>query len=80
MISSKDFFMQLREGEEYCNCFMTKDVYSGIDHELREHIVVNSIRQKNSSFEGDEVHKELLRNVTKAKKELTKYEFEANNG
>ena len=79
MIGSKEFFEQLREGDEYLNCFMTKEVYSGIDLELREHIVVNRVRQKNESFKNDETHKELLKNKLKADKILSDYEFKINH-
>ena len=79
MITSKQFFEELREGDEYLNCMMKKEVYNGIDFELRERIVVNTVRQKNSQLKDDEVHKELLKNKAKADKELRDYEFEKNH-
>lgn len=79
MITSKQFFEELREGDEYLNCMMKKEVYNGIDFELRERIVINTVRQKNSQFKDDEVHKELLKNKSKADKELRDYEFEKNH-
>ena len=79
MITSKQFFEELREGDEYLNCMMKKEVYNGIDFELRERIVVNTVRQKNSQLKDDEVHKELLKNKSKADKELRDYEFEKNH-
>jgi len=79
MKSSKDFFMELREGEEYLNCFMTKEVYNGIDFELRQLMTDPEIRQKNSSFKNDETHKKLIGNVNKAKRELRNYEYDINH-
>lgn len=78
MISNKDFFGELREGDEYLNCFMTKEVYGGIEHELRERIAVNEVRKKNRDFENDETHKELLRDYSKAKSKLINYEYDKN--
>jgi hypothetical protein len=78
MIGNKEFFEELRNGDEYLNCFMTKEVYSGIEQEYRERIVVNTVRKKNIDFQKDETHKQLIRDVSKAKKELIKYEFKIN--
>lgn len=78
MKTSKQFFTQLREGEEYYNCFMSAEVFNGIDFELQQQIVVSSVRQKNSDFEKDEQHRALLREVAKAKSKLQEYEFNLN--
>ena len=51
MKGSKEFFEELRHNEEWCNCFMTKEIYNGIDFELKEQIVLNEIRQKNKELE-----------------------------
>lgn len=79
MISNKDFFEQLQEGQEYLNCFMTKEVYNGIDFELRQLMTDPEIRQKNKAFVSDETHKELVKRVTKAKKDLMNYEYDINH-
>jgi len=79
MLTSKDFFGQLQEEQEYLNCFMTSETYAGIPQDLQRQILVNTVRQKSSKFIEDEKHKELVRNVSKAKSELTKYEFEQNH-
>jgi len=79
MKSAKEFFEELREGDEYLSLLSTKEVYNGIDFELRERMVVNTVRQKNSSFANDENHKKLILKVSKAKKELRNYEFEQNH-
>ena len=79
MKSSKEFFEELREGDEYLSCMMTKEVYSGIDLENRERIVITKVRQKNSKFKEDEYHKELLKKKSKIDKELRDYEFNINH-
>ena len=79
MLSNKEFFQQLREDEEWLNAIMTKETYNGIDHELKQNIVVGDVRKKNKAFELDETHKQLVRNQSKAKKALIDYEFDLNN-
>lgn len=79
MKGSKEFFEELREGESYLNCFMTRDVYSGIDHELRELMVVNEVRQHNEKFKDDPIHKDLVKKYSQAKAELRDYEFKINH-
>lgn len=79
MKGSKEFFQELQEGQEYYNCLMTSEVYNGITHELRELICVSSIRQKNSQFENDEQHQELVRQMSKARAKLQEYEFKTNH-
>jgi hypothetical protein len=78
MITTTAFFDSLQE-EEYLNCFMTNEVYNGIDFELREQIAVNEVRKKNKSFEDDEEHKNLVTAVSKAKKKLRNYEYDQNH-
>ena len=80
MIGAKEFFEELRNGQEWVSCLMTKECYSGIDLEAKKRIVVNSVRQKNDGFADDEAHKELVKKVAKAKKELRNYEFDKNHG
>lgn len=79
MLTSQKFFEDLREGDEYLNCFMTKEVYSGIELENRERICVNTVRKTNDKFKTDETHRSLSKNVSKAKKELLDYEYKLNN-
>ena len=79
MKGAKEFFGELREGDEYMNCFMTKEVYSGIELELRERIGVNEVRQKNDLFKDDPTHQELVKKVSKAKRELRDYEYDLNH-
>lgn len=79
MMTNKMFFGQLQEEQEYYNCFMTAETFSGIAHELREQILVNTVQKVNNAFKTDELHKSLVREVSRAKSELIKYEFEQNN-
>jgi len=79
MITSQQFFEELKEGDEYMSCTMTKEVYSGIELENRERIVVNTVKQKNSSFKDNETHKELVKKLGKASKELRDFEFNLNH-
>ena len=72
-----EFFNQLEEGEEFLSLLCTKDTYSLIPTNLP--IVINSIRQKNESFAVDNTHKELVKSLRKAKKDLQDYEYEQNN-
>ena len=79
MLGAKEFFEELRDGDEYLSLLTTKEVYNGIDLELRERMVVNTVRQKNSKFQDDDNHKKLVINVSKAKKELRNYEYDQNH-
>ena len=79
MKTSQQFFEELREGDEYLSCFITKEVYSGIELEYRERICVNTVRLKTSKFKDDEIHKKLTKASYMASKELRNYEFEQNN-
>ncbi len=74
MLSNKEFFEQLREGEEYLSCLMSKETYSGIDFEMREMMILGDVRVKNSELKHDEHHKKLISNISKAKRDLVIYE------
>jgi len=78
MISNKDFFEQLREGDEYLNCSMTKEVYNGIDFELRQLMTDPVIYKKNNDFEHDETHKKLMIEKSKLNKKIMNYEYDIN--
>jgi len=78
-MTSNQFFEQLNEGEEYLSLLCTKDIYSLIPMDLTKEIVINNIRKKNESFKEDEQHKELVKKLRKAKKELQNYEYDKNN-
>jgi hypothetical protein len=78
MISNKDFFEQLQEGQEYLNCSMTKEVYNGIDFELRQLMTDPVIYKKNNDFENDETHKKLMIEKSKINKKIMNYEYDVN--
>jgi hypothetical protein len=80
MKGAKEFFEELREGEEYLSLMVSKEVYFGIDFELREQMYSSSVRQKNSSFKDDPNHQKLVKNVSKSKNELIDYEYIINQG
>jgi hypothetical protein len=80
MKGAKQFFEELREGEEYLSLMASREVYFGIDHELREQMYCSTIRQKNSNFKEDANHQQLVKNVSKAKNALTDYEYIINQG
>jgi len=61
MKGSKEFFEELRNGQEWLSCLMTKECYSGLEFEARERIAVTSVRQKNDLFTEDEEHKDLVK-------------------
>lgn len=78
MISNKQFFEQLREGDEYLNVSMTKEVYNGIDFELRQLMTDPVIYKKNNDFENDETHKKLMIEKSKINKKIINYEYDVN--
>ena len=74
-----EFFNQLEEGEEYLSLLCTKQTYASIDPSLIGQLVINNVRQKNEAFKDDTDHKELVKNLRKAKKQLQDYEYRKNN-
>ena len=79
MISSKDFFEQLREGQEYTSCLMTMSTYNGIDHELKQLMYQGDIRQKNLKFKDDEILQQLKKVAYKASKAVKNREYDINH-
>lgn len=78
-MTKPEFFGQLEEGDEYLSLLCTKQTYARIEPLLTGQMVISSVRQKNESFKDDEQHKELVKLLRKAKKQLQNYEFEKNN-
>ncbi len=72
-----EFFNHIEEGEEYLTLFCTKGSYSQIPKHLT--VVISSVRQKNESFKDDEIHKDLVKKLSKARRELSDYEYLKNN-
>ena len=79
MITSEQFFQELEDGQEDFSLFVGQEGYDKIPIEVREVMVINEIRKTNNKFKTDEVHKGLVKNLTKAKKELRHYEYDINN-
>lgn len=80
MISNKDFFTQLQEGEEYANFFMTMDAYNGLELEVREKMTDPVIRQHSTKFKDDEIHCKLVRERSKINDKIIEREFILNHG
>lgn len=78
-MTTQEFFSQLEEGDDYLSLLCTKQTYASIDPLLVDLMVLNSVRQKNESFKEDDNHKELVKKLRKAKKELQDYEYRTNN-
>ena len=78
-MTTPEFFDQLNEGDEYLSILCTKQIYSKIPSELLDVMSISSVRQKNESFKDDLEHKELVKGLSRAKKELQNYEYYKNN-
>jgi hypothetical protein len=78
-MTTKDFFTHLRDGEEYYNCLMTREVFMTLPLDQRNHISISEVRQKNIAFVEDETHKTLVKDLSKAKSKLIEYEFNKNH-
>ena len=78
-MTTKEFFTHLRDGEEYYNCLMTREVFMTLPLDQRNHISISEVRQKNISFIEDETHKILVKDLSKAKAKLIDYEFNKNH-
>lgn len=76
MGANKNFFNELREEEEYLNCFMRINTWNDIPKNLKEQIYFNEIQQKETKeLNLDETFCELVKKYNKAKKELRDYKF-----
>lgn len=78
-LTSEEFFGSLEDGQQYMSLFTSEEFYNLIPDEIKEQMVVNEIRQTNIIYKEDPVHNELVKNYTKAKKELRNYEYNLNN-
>lgn len=78
-MTTKEFFTHLRDGDEYYNCLMTREVFLSLPLDQRNHISISEVRQKNVAFVEDETHKALVKDLSKAKAKLIDYEFEQNH-
>lgn len=77
-MTTNELFDNLEDGEEYISLLCTKEVYRLIPKEVASRIVLNYVRQKNESFKDDAEHKEYVKALRKAKKDLQNYEYKKN--
>lgn len=75
----REFQNNLEEEQEYISCMMSTQVHRQLPNELRNQMYESEIRQKNDSFKEDEIHRGLVKDISKAKKRLRDYEFNVNN-
>lgn len=73
-----EFFDLIDNGKSYLTLLCTEETYKEIPEDLRSKLVISSIRQKNESFKDDPVHKGFVKNLRKAKKDLSDYEYNKN--
>ena len=78
-LTTNEFFAQLQDGDEWMNCFMHKSQMQYIPESVQMCMCINEVRQQNAKFEGDEVHKELIKDISKAKRALRNYEYNVNH-
>ena len=78
MKGSKEFFEELMDGEEYAVVMTRLQTYHQIDDHIKEQSTL-TVRVNNCKYDQDEKHCQLVKAITKAKKQLRDYEFEINN-
>lgn len=78
-LTTNEFFDQLQDGDEWMNCFFHKQQMQYIPESVQMYMCINEIRQQNDKFDGDEVHKELVKDISKAKRALRNYEYNINH-
>lgn len=79
-MTSQDLFRELKDGDSWVSCIMSEDVWNSLPSETRDMIVLNGIRQLNESLQDNEMYQQLVRNVSKAKKQLRDHEYSINHG
>ena len=81
METSKEFFTQLREDENYVNLSVTMEVYQEIRNVYfeEEDFKLNHIKQKNSKLIENELLCEMYKKRSKLNREISKEEFKLNN-
>ena len=81
MNRSKEFFQELREGEQYANVSVTLEVYQEIRNVYleEEDFKLNHIKQKNSKLNEDPLLCDLYKKRSKLSREITKEEHKLNN-
>jgi hypothetical protein len=77
-LTSEEFFGSLEDGQQYMSIFTSEEYYNLIPEDIQREMVINEIRQTNVNFKDDPIHKNLVSNYAKAKKELRNYEYKIN--
>jgi len=78
---TKDFFNDMREGEQFANLFVDMDTlhYIRNNFEQEEQYRLNSIKQKNSEHKEDKLLCELYKEQTKINIKVREREQELNH-
>lgn len=78
-VTSEQFFRELQDGETWCSCFIYESQMEYIPESVKMYMCINEIRQQNDNFKDDEIHKELVKDLSKAKRALRNYEYNVNH-
>jgi len=78
-MTSQELFRELKDGDSWASCIMSEDVWNSLPTEIKESIVLNGIRKLNESLQDDERYQDLVKKVSKVKKELRDYEYSINH-
>lgn len=78
-LSTSEFFNQLNDHEEYYTVMMYSESFIPLLKSDWFELASWSSRLKNESFKDDDVHKGLVKNLSKAKRELSEYEHKKNH-
>lgn len=78
-LTSNEFFRELQDGDEWCNCFIYKSQMEYIPESVKMYMCINEVRKQNDKFKDDEVHKELVKDLSKARRNLRNYEYNINH-
>ena len=74
-MEARDFFKNLNDGDKYVSIMLNVNQYNDFKDFFESQCVVGSIRIKNSELDEDIVRKDLIKKISKAKKDLRDYEF-----
>ena len=81
MNGSKEFFQELREGEQYANVSVTMEVYQEIRNVYleEEDYKLNHVKAKNSELNENPLLCEMYKERSKLNREISKEEYKLNN-
>tara|TARA_R110000823_G_C15587351_1_gene463826 strand:+ start:138 stop:389 length:252 start_codon:yes stop_codon:yes gene_type:complete len=75
---SKEFYEELQEGDEYAIVTMMVNDYHSLPDNIKGKSTVK-VLQKSCLFDQDEIHCQLVKEISKANKKLRDYEYNKNN-